>query len=208
MVCFAKYFGGNGDDSMAIRKVERYILFLIFAFMVSRLWAWSVGVHFDDYRHPAQNAVHIMQMYPTEAMEENTWETIWYNHSQPPLYSILMWATNMNGDLIHLMWMLLGLVSGLTLYSILIGFSIPKGISLLLTCLWMLCPSTILFENVVIYEYWVATCLIFAAWALQRKHLITFSVLCCTIVMTRSLFHPVLFLLPVLILGWTTRRER
>ena len=200
--------GGNRNtcmDSCTVR--DKAIVWLTIVFVVSRFWVASIGVKFDDYRHPAENLVHIMQLMPTEAMETNLWETIIYDHAQPPLYSILMYLTKMNSLIVHCLWMLMGLTAGYAIYALVSGMGASRTLAFLAACAWMLSPATILFESTIIYEMPVACMIIFAAWALSRCHLVTYSWLCCAIVMTRSLFHPILFLLPMLGIGWWSTRK-
>jgi len=79
---------------------------------------------------------------------------------------------------------------------------IPSFVAFLVALLWIILPSAILFESCIIYTHPVMCMLLFSVWALQRKRLLLFSALVCCIVLTRSLFHPVLWLVPALWLGW------
>jgi len=184
-------------------KTDKYIIWLIIIYAISRFWAASIGIKFDDYSNTSN-----IHLYATEAMEANLWETLWYGHMQPPLYSLLMMVSGMSGVIVHTVWIVLGMIATIALYHIGIGFGFGRIISCLVALIWILSPSTLLYENVIIYEFPVACLLILGAWALQRGHLITYSWLCCAIVMTRSLFHPILFLLPALILGWVQTRRK
>lgn len=187
-------------------KLSKPAIILVVVYVVSRLWLASIGVTFDDYRHPRENFVGIMQMYPMEAMGENLWETIWYNHSQPPMYSLVMWATGMNDAVVHLSWVALSLTALLAIFYICLGLELGNITSLAVATAWMLSPATILYENTIIYTYPVACLLIIASWALLKQRLLLFSVLCCSVTLTRSLFHPLLWMLPMLWLGWRTRK--
>jgi len=176
--------------------MRRLFALLVIVFVISRIWAYSVGVRFDDYSNTSN-----IHLYATEAMKENLWESLWFGHAQPPIYSLLMHLTGMNGMFVHILWMILGMTAGYAIFKITLNLTRQGVLSGFAALIWMICPSTILFENLIFYTYPTACMLIFAAWAIQRGHLITFSVLCCMICLTRSLFHPFIWLTPCVILA-------
>ena len=178
---------------------DRYPIILVIVFILSRLFWYGQGVRFDGYAD-----VDIIQLLPAEAMKENLWEAIWYSHMQPPLYSLMMHMTGWDGFLVHLLWVALGLTASLVAYSLCSGLGLGATGSFLVVGAWCLLPSTILFENIPTYDYPTACLLILAAWALTKKHLLTFAVTLMVVVMFRSLFHPVWMLVSMLI---ATRRE-
>ena len=95
--------------------VNRYMLAIIFVFIVSRAWVASIGVTFDNY-----DDVDIVQLLPIEAMKGNLVDTIFYNHMQPPLYSVFMYIID-SCFLIHVIWCVLGVVSSAAIYSIMLN---------------------------------------------------------------------------------------
>lgn len=68
--------------------------------------------------------------------------------------------------------------------------------------IWLCLPSAILYESTIIYTHPVMAMLVLSAWSLQRNHMVLFSSTCVCITMTRSMFHPLVWLLPVLLIGW------
>lgn len=91
---------------------------IVFVFIASRLWLWSIGVTFDDYRTPTENKVHIMQMLDRQALEHDIIESLLYMHMQPPVYSLVMYVTRMNPSVLNAVWSVLGLVSAMAIYDI------------------------------------------------------------------------------------------
>lgn len=164
---------------------HRYMLLIVFVFLVSRLWAWSIGVRFDNYKD-----VDIIQLLPPQAMKENLWQTLIYDHAQPPIFSLMMHLTGMNNSIVHILWIIAGMFATFALYSIGLSFGIMRLPSLAFAILWSVFPSSILFENIPTYDYPTACLLIFAAWALSRGKMLTFSLMLMLVCLTRSAFHP------------------
>ena len=175
---------------------DRYPILLIIAYVLSRLYWFSRGVRFDDYSNTSN-----MHLYAREAMNNNLWETLWYGHVQPPLYSLFLWAVGFNPIIVHICWLLLGIAAIIALYTLLMSLTKCSSVAFLTALIWTLLPSAILYESTIFYTPAVVCLLILSVWALQRNHMVLFSTLVCITILTRSMFHPLAWGLPVLLIG-------
>ena len=165
---------------------SRYPIFLVILYFVSRVVLYSYGVAFDDY-----SSTHIMQLPPFELLKSQPLETIWYMHMQPPVYAILFWLFGQDPYVFAMFYFVLGLLVTLAMYKILVEFEINTLTSLIVTCIFMISPSFILFQHLMFYTFLCMCLLVFAVYFLQREKLIWFSVMLMVLCMTRSMFHPV-----------------
>ena len=182
---------------------DRYPILLIIAYVLSRLYWWGRGITFDGYGIGGMGEpTHLMQAYPFELMRSPLWlETLWYGHAQPPLFSLFLKICQFQPMIVHIVYLFMGLAVVIAIRSILLTLHTGDIVAFLAALLWIFLPSTILYESMIFYTHAVVCLLILSAWALQRNHLLLFSALVCTIILTRSLFHPFLFGLPVLLIG-------
>jgi len=100
---------------------DRFPILLIIFYLINRVFWYSRGLVFDDYGispNSIYERTHIMQAYSFELMRGDLWQTIWYNHSQPPIYSIFLYLCNYDTVIVHIIYIILGVFSVLALYSI------------------------------------------------------------------------------------------
>jgi hypothetical protein len=136
--------------------------------------------------------------------------TAWRLHMQPPLFNLLVglvlrWSPLPTALSFQIIYLLCGLVMVAALVDLLLGL----GASALTACIGAsvvaLDPLLLSYQNILSYEYPVATLLVVAAWGLKRyartrraPAYVAFLGCGATAVMTRSLLHP-LWLLAVVV---------
>jgi hypothetical protein len=135
-----------------------------------------------------------------------------YLHSQPPLFNFFLGTVLKFSPVpsvsYELIFKTVGALIPLFFYSILISFSIKRLYALTATLIFMFNPTLILYENLLYYTY-IETFLILASiyfllrWGMSKKNLDLYlfwtSLLCLG--MTRSLFHPIFFLMTAVVLA-------
>jgi hypothetical protein len=140
-----------------------------------------------------------------------------YLHSQPPLFNLFLGTVLKVSPLpavsYDILFKTVGVLIPLLFYGILIALAIKPLLAFLITIVFMLNPTLILYENLLYYTfieafYVLLAIFFFLRWGKGKKFFDLFlfwiSLLCLG--MIRSLFHPVFFLITALILTWQIRR--
>jgi len=140
-----------------------------------------------------------------------------YLHSQPPLFNLFLGTVLKVSPLPALSYDVLfktvGVLIPLLFYGVLILLGIKPLLSLLITIVFMLNPTLILYENLLYYTFVEAFFVLLAIfflirWGTGRRFfdlvLFWMSLLCLG--MTRSLFHPLFFLMTAVIISWQIQR--
>lgn len=185
-----------------------YLLALAALFAVSRVVFRLVGVRFST----DQLRIAIQYLDP-ELLRHHLAESVWYLHTQPPLYNlylgtVLKLIPGHEGLAFHAVHLALGLAFVLALYLLLVGFSLPRPAAAAIALLVSVSPAAILYENRLFYDYPVLVLLTLAALAAQRlarrptvAAALALSSLLAVVVLVRSLYQlpfVVLALLPLL----------
>jgi hypothetical protein len=135
------------------------LLFLFGWFAASRMIAAAAGV-----TPPTIGLEYIWQLAPLELLRTHYAETLWYLHSQPPLYNALVGiALALPGSpesWISIWWMASGLgMSGGMLWTFLHA-GMPRVASHIIVMLFGLNPTLRLYENFALYSYPEAACVL------------------------------------------------
>ena len=175
------------------------VLALICIFAGSRIWfAWAGGEFIDS---PLDSA---KQFLSPVLLQQDLLSSLWYLHSQPPLFNLflgLVLKTTADPGLVYeLFFRISGLLIPLCMYGTLVILGANRIAAFLVTFFFMLNPSLILYESLLYYTH-VEGVLIMAAvfflarWGLRKTtfDLIVFWLLLVCLGLTRSLFHPVFF---------------
>lgn len=165
---------------------SKYIPYLIITYIISRVVLYGLGVRFDG-----SSDTHIMQLPPFELLETSPIETLWYMHMQPPIYAVLFLLFGQSPLVFNVFYFVLGGGVIIGLYTLIIGFGVHNMIAFVVSIMFMLSPSFILFNNLMFYTFFVMSLLVFSALALQRNKIFIFSILLMMLCFTRSIFHPV-----------------
>ena len=174
---------------------------LALVFLASRMAYAMAGVRFDW--DPLRSSLALLD---PELLRTDLFRSLLYLHSQPPLFNlfvgIVLKSFPANPILVlRILYLGMGLLMTFALQETLSRLSVPRWLGLVLTVAVMISPATLLFENLLFYTYPVTLLLILSVlWLdsyLRSHHMkfawLFFGTLGC-IVLTRSLFHPLWYL--------------
>jgi len=176
------------------------VLALVCIFVVFRLWfAYAGG---DYIIRPLYTA---KQFLEPALLQHDLLSSLWYLHSQPPLFNcflgLVLKAASDSSLIFELCFRISGLLIPLCMYGTLAILGANRIVAFLVTLLFMLNPSLLLYESLLYYTH-VEGVLIMAAvfflarWGLRKTKvdLCAFWLLLVCLGLTRSLFHPVFFI--------------
>jgi len=200
-----------------IKKIDRddyLVLILVTFFLISRLLMFAVGMNFNmNYLVTAWQNVDVW------LLKNDLLRSIWYLHSQPPIFNLFtgvilkLFPVNFS-IFFQLFFHFLGLVLSLCLYYIIKNTSSNRLLSFLISLLFILGPSVILFESFFFYDFFVLVVLVVITFFFQKftqtnkfYYLWAFFLSAAFLVLTRRIFHLVWFLIMGLILLYFYRTD-
>jgi hypothetical protein len=173
------------------------------AFVVSRWFYYHLGVSFDG-----TILYYAEQFLDVNLLRGRLIESVFYLHCQPPLFNFFLGCVlkAFPGHLdiaFHLIYLGFGLITALSLVSLMIRLGVPGVLSTVLTVVFMANPVTILYENWLFYVYPVVSVLSVSALALHKwvsvrkfRYGLIFFTCWAALVLTWSLFQ-LLWVVPV-----------
>lgn len=190
---------------------------IAFVFIISRILYNMAGVFYD-----ASMYNRAWQLLDVELLKHQLLESLWYMHSQPPLFNlfcgiILKISGPYFPEVFHFAFLSIGLLSALMMFDIMNRLGVYKTISFLLTLIYMCSPTIILYENWLFYSYLEPFLLLIIIWGAacyfkngkQNKHLWVIFIGTCAICLTRSLFHIGFFVILIgLIFIFSNKRKQ
>jgi hypothetical protein len=191
-----------------VAAVDRVALGVLTAgFLVSRGAAHLAGVRFD-----ASLLNVSLQHLDNRVLEEHLVQSLWYQHTQPPLFNLLIGLVLKFSPLspertFHLLWLALGVVLVAITYRLLIELRVPRLLALVATLVITCSPTVILYENWLSYEYPLtvaisALVLTSLRWVRcgELRWLAASALLAAGCVLTRALLNPLWFVAVVAVL--------
>jgi hypothetical protein len=185
-------------------------LVIVAVFVVSRVVAFAAGVRYDDgLLHNAY------QLLDVRLLRDTPVTSIFYLHSQPPLFNLFTAAIVRLPDglvrgVLAVLWALAGLATALLLHSTMARLGVRTWLRVLLVCLFVIAPETILTESWFFYSQLQLLLTALALYALvrfaDRRQTWTgvlFVSCLAALVLLRSSFHVVLL---VVVLGVVWRQ--
>ncbi len=149
-------------------KDPLYIGLLLGVFVASRAFYDHIGITFsgDTYQH-------YWQFIHQSLLETDLWRSVFYLHSQPPILNmltglILQLFPNHIQDAFHLLYYLAGVLFAMSIYFLGVDLGMPDWMSLVVAMIFMISPSTIIYEHWLMYGYLIASVLAFSGVALHR----------------------------------------
>lgn len=170
---------------------------LAMAFVASRLGAHLAGVRYDAALLPVA-----LQHLDVDQLRDRLLESLWYQHSQPPLFNLLIGLVYKFSPLspertFHLLWLVLGAVLVVVVFTLLRDLGVPRWAAVVATVVITCSPTVLLYENWASYEYPLAVAITAIALAALRyarsgawSWLIALVVLAGGCVLTRALLNP------------------
>jgi hypothetical protein len=182
---------------------------LTFVFVGSRVAARGGGVRFDT------SPVNWYWQYAdTGLLQHHLLNTLWYLHSQPPLFNLWL-GINLKlfgthyGPAAHVEFLTTGFLLCLLLYAMVLRVTANRAVSVVVTAIVVSSPAVILYENWLFYEYPVVVMLLATLLCLDRFIAnrtfwsgSAFFVLVAMLVYTRSTFQLVWVALGLAIVLW------
>jgi hypothetical protein len=185
-------------------------MLLLSVFLASRLLYDQIGIKFlgDTYQY-------YWQFIDQSLLKTDLWRSVLYLHNQPPLLNVLTGIILQifpmhTQDVFHLLYGIAGMFLTLSIYFLGVHLGLTEWMAFIIAVLFMISPSTILYEHWLMYGYLIASVLALSGLALYRFAeskkirwgILFFSLLAFT-ALTWTLFHiiwMVAILIPVLYL--------
>ena len=126
---------------------------LVLLFIASRAWMAHAGVRFD-----ASPLDYYWQYADPKLLREDLLRTVFYLHSQPPLFNLWLGCVLKLFPLhyaVAFSWTFygLGLLLTVTMFSLLVLLRVPRWLAFVLTAVFIMSPDVILYERWLFYEY-------------------------------------------------------
>jgi len=183
------------------------LLALAAVFIVSRLWFLHAGGAY--IASPLGSA---KQYLDVTLLQHDLLRSLWYLHSQPPLFNFflgLVLKTAAHPELVYeLCFRLGGLLVPLCMYASLALLGANRLAAFLCTLVFMLNPSLVLYESLLYYTHVegvlvMAAVFFLARWGVRGRtaDLAGFWLVLLCLGLTRSLFHPVFFVVLTLLMA-------
>jgi hypothetical protein len=185
------------------------------AFIASRILCFAAGVRFD-----IEPLDFYWQYIDPALLRYDFWRSIFYLEQQPPAFNFFL------GTILHLfpadpqigfqlIYLGLGLALSLSLFELMDRMGVNRRLALAIALVFTLSPSTILYENLLFYEYPLVALFSIAALFLHRfatdgrlRNGMVFFTCAALIAGIRSIFHLVWFCAIALSLVWAVREWR
>ncbi len=151
-------------DQMGANR--RALVWLTVGFAVSRVIYFAAGIRFDMSALSGPGA--FWQFLSTPLLKHHLLQSIWYLHSQPPLFNLgtgllLKLPGGLQQPVAVVSFLLFGLVLVLATFLTLVELAVPRWTALVVAGLVMVDPATVLYENWYFYAYPTAAILTVAA---------------------------------------------
>jgi hypothetical protein len=187
--------------------------FVVLSFVLSRWLYLRAGLKFDNT--PPR---YYYQFIDPQLLKDRLLESLWYLHSQPPLFNLLTGLLyqffSPQSKVYQFLFLVVGLFLGLALYWLGLRLGLRRWLSALLAAWFMVSPATVLYENLYFYTYVVAFLLVLSALALSRfletDHFwwgLGFAALAACLCLTWAIFH-LFWMIAVLALAAVYCRDR
>jgi hypothetical protein len=182
------------------------------AYAASRVFYAELGLALDDSSIP-----YFWQYLDPEQLRTNLWESVYYQHTQPPLYNLFLGAmlkTERPEFFLRLAGLVFGVALHFGLYALMARLGVRAWLAALLASLFAFNPASILMELWVFYSYPTTAMLVVAVWLFHRGiardrawSLFGAFALLAAVVCTRSVFHLAWMGVAVAIGVWASRRR-
>jgi hypothetical protein len=183
-------------------------------FVVSRMAYRAAGVRFDETSFD-----YAWQFADTPSLKHDLLRTVWYAHTQPPGFNALL-GIGLHSPIstaatFNLLYLAMGAVMAVILYALLRTALGSVPVAVVLSALFVVSPTCVLYENWLFYTYPEAVLLLVTAlfgMRYVRNGRLSSCIACLgavvALVWTRSLFHLVWVLVVGGILVWAVAAGR
>ena len=183
-------------------------LIILSVFILSRLLFYLKGGAFI-----ATPLAFAMQYLDPALLKNDLSRSLFYLHSQPPLFNLMLGLVLKLSPGPSLSYAILFKTAGalipLAFYGTLSAIGVKRLAAMLVTMVFMLNPTLILYENLLYYSYIETFYIVLSLFFLIRcgldNKISDLSLFCAFLLclgLTRSVFHPVFFLLTGAVITW------
>lgn len=188
---------------------------IIILFVISRIIIRIIGIEMD-YQALYRN----WQYLSVDTLRHDLLKGVWYDHTQPPLFNLLLGAIlKISGSsaplIFSLCFKIITLLNTFLLLRLLKENAKHKNIPLLLALIYLLSPATILFENELFYTSFITLLLLLSCNYLSKYQvagkpgkLFGFFLPLALICLTRSMYHLAWLVLPWLFILFRSREKK
>lgn len=177
-------------------KEAQPVAIILVVFAASRLTYWAIGVRFDSSLLCCG-----IQFLDVNLLQQRLLESIFNLHSQPPAFNLLLGVVLKSFPVsfesaFHVLFMGFGVVMALSMFSLGRMIGVPGSLALAFTLLYTVSPTSLLYENFLLYTYPVASllcvaALLFAMWLRKGSTIygVAFFSVVALVILTRSVFQ-------------------
>jgi Dolichyl-phosphate-mannose-protein mannosyltransferase len=204
---------GTFEKTIGINGREAGLILLLF--VISRIIIRIIGIEMD-YQALYRN----WQYLSVDTLHHDLLQGIWYDHTQPPLFNLLLGTVlKISGTsaplVFSLLFKVITLLNTFVLLKLLKENTNHKNIPLLFSLIYLLSPATMLFENELFYTSFITLLLLLSCnYLLQYQasgkpgKLLGFFIPLALICLTRSMYHLAWLLIPWLFLFVSSRKQK
>jgi hypothetical protein len=203
------------EEAQSLGSEAQFLVVLAIAFFASRFLYFDIGVRFDSTLLFSG-----IQFLDVNLLQHRLIESIFYLHCQPPLFNLLLGVMlkafpGSTDTAFHVLFMGFGLILVLSMYGVSRMIGVPAFLALAITILYLASPTTVLYENLLLYTYPTASLLCLSALLLamwvrtgRRTVGVAFFSTLSAVILTRSVFQIPWFVAAGLIVAASGRTER
>lgn len=184
-------------EKKKIFNFDKYIIYLFLVFFISRIFYYKFfSITFDSWTIETY-----WQFFPIDLLKNDLINSLVFNHYQPPflnlLVGLLMKISKNYILILNFIYLVIGYFSSILIYLICLKFDFSKKNSLLISCLLLLLPTTLLYENHLYKEYltfFFLTWLFYYSIKIDKgenslKNFINITISLSLLCITRETFH-------------------
>jgi len=199
-------------STLRSRRPSTPVLVIVGVFVVSRVVALVAGVRYDDgLLHNAYQLLDVRLLHDDPIM------SIFYLHSQPPLFNALAAAVvqlpaGAVRPVLALGWAAAGLATALLMYATMVRLGVRTSLAAGIVCVYLLAPETLLTESWFFYSQLQMLLSALMLYALARFAAskrtadgVLFTVSVAALVLLRASLHPVLMIV-IFVIVWRQLR--
>lgn len=203
----------TSEKKIVITRKEAGLIILLF--VISRIIIGVIGIEMDH-----QALYRNWQYLAVETLHHDLLKGVWYDHTQPPLFNLLLGVIlKISGSsaplVFSLLFKIITLLNTFLLLRLLKGNAKHKNIPLLFSLIYLLSPATMLFENELFYTSLITLLLLISCNCLvtyqitgKQGKLLGFFLPLALICLTRSMYHLAWLLIPWLFLLVSSRKQK
>lgn len=206
--------------SIALRSVTRRLSAVGDGARAVALWSLAyLAVNLSGQPFSTAYLGYGWQMLPWDVLSADPIRSVWYLHTQPPLWNlslgVLSWVSPLSDSFtLHLFLFLLGAALVWVLHSVVVGFGVGRHTAVVLTVIITVNPEVLRNAFEPTYEMAAAVFLALVVRSIQRatqqhrpREVVWCTVWLTALVLTRSLYHPLVLVVIVAALCLSLRRH-